>query len=88
MTQLATAAPIPVDWRNLIRGGEKLLNPSGAGNPPTAEDIRLAVSATYYALFHVLAASNAGALIGPPDNPVAAQAWIRVYRSLDHSTAE
>ena len=53
-----------------------------------AEDIRRAVSNTYYALFHALAASNADALIGPVNNRVTAAAWTRVYRGLDHRTAE
>ena len=88
MTQPTIGSPAPIDWRNLIRGGEKLLSLGGAGNPPTAEDIRRAVSNTYYTLFYALAASNADALIGPVNDPVAATAWARVYRGLDHRTAE
>ena len=88
MTQPTIGSPTPIDWRNLIRGGEKLLNLGGKGNPPTAEDIRRAVSSTYYALFHALAASNADALIGSVNNPVTARAWTRVYRGLNHRTAE
>ena len=88
MTQPTIGDPAPIDWRNLIRGAEKLLNPSATGDPPTAEDIRRAISNTYYALFHALAASNADALIGPATNPMAATAWTRVYRGLEHRTAE
>lgn len=80
-----TRPPAPVDWRNLIRAGEDLLNPPGGR--PTEEHIRRAVSNSYYALFHALAASNANVLVGTPQGAVDEKAWTRVYRGLDHGRA-
>ena len=51
------------------------------------EGSRRAISSAYYALFHALAASNADALIGAPQDRITAAAWSRVYRGLDHGTA-
>jgi len=80
-----TRPPAPVDWRNLIWAGEDLLNPPGGW--PTEEHIRRAVSNSYYALFHALAASNANVLVGTPQDAVDEEAWTRVYRGLDHGKA-
>ncbi len=49
--------------------------------------IRRAISSAYYAPFHALAASNANALIGAPQDRITTAAWSRVYRGLDHGTA-
>ena len=80
-----TRPPAPVDWNNLIRAGEDLLNPPGG--QPTDEHIRRAVSNAYYAMFHALAASNADILVGTPPDALSAEAWTRVYRGLDHGRA-
>ena len=50
---------------------------------PLQARLRRAVSTTYYALFHCLAASAADLLIGVERNP----AWHRAYRALEHGRA-
>jgi uncharacterized protein (UPF0332 family) len=87
MTAPATLPPTAISWQNLINAGRDLLNPQRTGQPPTDEHIRRAISSAYYALFHALAASNADALIGAPQDRITAAAWSRVYRGLDHGTA-
>ena len=87
MTAPATAPLAPIDWRNLVRAGEDLLNLRGGGSRPTNEHIRRAVSNAYYALFHALAASNADVLVGELHDALTAEAWYRAYRGLDHSRA-
>jgi hypothetical protein len=49
-------------------------------------DVKRATSATYYAAFHFLAAVCADTLIGRKHRN--SDAWLRVYRSLDHSKAK
>ncbi len=87
MTTAASSPPAPVDWRNLIQAGHDLLNAQPAGNSPTNEHIRRAVSNAYYAMFHALAESNASVLVGSPSDAATAAAWSRAYRGLDHTTA-
>ena len=87
MTAPANLPPTAISWQNLINAGRDLLNPQRTGQPPTDEHIRRAISSAYYALFHALAASNADALIGAPQDRITAAAWSRVYRGLDHGTA-
>lgn len=87
MTTPAATQPTPIDWRNLIRAGEDLLNLRGDRHQPTDEHIRRAVSNAYYSLFHALAASNADVLVGTPNNAITGEAWTRVYRGLDHNRA-
>ena len=87
MTTPAYPSPNAINWYNLINAGRDLLNPQRNGNPPTDEHIRRAISSAYYALFHALATSNADVLIGPPQDQKTAEAWTRVYRSLNHGPA-
>ena len=87
MTTAISPTPASLDWRNLIQSGRDLLNPLPAGNFPTDEHIRRAVSNAYYAMFHALAQSNASALVGSPSDGATAAAWSRAYRGLDHTTA-
>ncbi len=51
---------------------------------PQQIQLRKAVSAAYYAMFHALAKSNADTLIGvsPPFRGL--PAWTQTYRALDH----
>ena len=65
MTTPANPLPTTISWQNLINAGKDLLNPQRTGQPPMGEHIRRAISSAYYALFHALAASNAGALSCP-----------------------
>lgn len=49
--------------------------------------LRRAVSTTYYALFHSLAASCADSLAGGSQADRASAAWHQVYRALEHTHA-
>ena len=56
------------------------------GRPRQAE-LRRAVSAAYYAMFHALALSCANTLIGATRANRDQTAWRQTYRSLDHGHA-
>ena len=86
MTTPEAAQLEAIDWRELLRAARSLLQPDN-GASPSDECIRRAISNAYYAMFHALAASNADVIVGPPHDDLTAEAWIRVYRGLDHSTA-
>ena len=72
--------------RDLIRIARQLASGAvsgGRGRPRQAE-LRQAVSATYYALFHALALCGANLLAGSNrDRP----AWQQAYRALEHGHA-
>ena len=53
------------------------------GRPRQAE-LRRAISAAYYALFHTLATNCADLLVGNRQSTQTRQAWRQAYRSLDH----
>lgn len=57
----------------------------GAGRPRQAY-LRRSLSTTYYALFHALAKMCADELIGV--TRVNTDAWVRVYRALEHGPAK
>ena len=63
--------------RHLAAGGVE-----GRRGRPRQVHLKRAVSATYYAMFHALAASCANALAGPGQ-----PAWRQTYRSLEHGYA-
>ena len=67
----------------LARGG---VIGSGRGRPPQAE-LRRAVSATYYAMFHALALCCANTLVGATRANRSQPAWDQVYRTLEHGFA-
>ena len=83
-----TAQTKPIDWRNLIQAGQDLISLRNRQGTPTSEHIRRAISCAYYAEFHALAATNADILIGTPRDTISSAAWTRVYRGLDHGTAQ
>ena len=87
MTTPGSPPPTAIDWRSLLQAGRDLLNPQQMGHAATNEHVRRAISNGYYALFHALAASNANALIGSPNDAETTAAWSRAYRGLDHTTA-
>ncbi len=60
---------------------------SGRGRPPQTE-LRRAVSAAYYAMFHALAACCADMLVGATRASRSQQAWRQTYRSLEHGYAK
>ena len=53
------------------------------GRPRQAE-LRRAISAAYYALFHTLASNCADLLVGSRSSTRTKQAWRQLYRALDH----
>ena len=65
--------------RHLASGGVG----SGLGRPRQAE-LRRAVSAAYYAMFHVLARSCADLLVGVNRANRDQVAWEQTYRALEH----
>ena len=76
---------------DLIRIAEHLASGGvggGIGRPVQAE-LRRAVSATYYALFHALARCCANMLVGVATPASRSQqAWTQVYRALEHGHAK
>lgn len=50
---------------------------------PRQADLRRAVSACYYAVFHALCRSNADVLVGAGNNKPK-RAWTQAYRAADH----
>ena len=68
--------------RHLATGGVG----SGLGRPRQVE-LRRAISAAYYALFHALALSTANALAGATPARRDQEAWRQTYRALEHGYA-
>lgn len=58
------------------------------GRKPKQADLRRAVSAAYYAVFHELARTCADALVGKTKSRRPNKAWVEVYRGLDHGAAK
>ena len=54
---------------------------------PRQADLKRAISTAYYALFHTLAHESADRFIGTGNN-ASKQAWVQVYRALDHRFAK
>ena len=54
---------------------------------PRETNLRRAVSTTYYALFHCLAACCADMVVGGPGSNRSRPAWRQVYRALQHGAA-
>jgi uncharacterized protein (UPF0332 family) len=54
---------------------------------PRQAEVRRAVSTAYYALFHALAKNAADVLVGVGRSR-ANEAWVHVYRALDHGFAK
>ena len=54
---------------------------------PNQTDLRRAVSAAYYALFHTLAATCSDQLAGPGRSSSVQAAWRQTYRALEHGHA-
>ena len=79
--------PPPISWTELIAAGRANLVPQPPAAQPVPAAVRRAISAAYYAVFHALTASNADALIGPANDQLTADAWVRIYRGLDHNQA-
>ena len=82
------AIPAPISWAELLAAGRATLIPQPPDTQPPPAAIRRAISTAYYAAFHALAATNAHALIGFPQDQLTADAWTRAYRRLDHNQAK
>ena len=87
MTTPAAQPPEPIDWRDLIATGRVTLIPHQPGTQPGTAALRRAVSTAYYAMFPALAASNADALMGTPNDELTTDAWVQIYRGLNHNQA-
>ncbi len=72
--------------RDLLRIARQLASGEAVGNlgRPRQAELRRAVSAAYYALFHALAHCCANRLAGSDRARVA---WIQTYRALEHGHA-
>jgi uncharacterized protein (UPF0332 family) len=55
---------------------------------PRDVDLRRAVSAAYYAVFHAIARAGADLLVGTVSAQRSEKAWRQVYRSLQHGEAK
>ena len=69
-----------------ITTARDLVDAGTAGRPREA-NLRRAVSTTYYALFHCIAASCADMLVGGAGASRSQPAWRQAYRALQHGTA-
>ena len=87
-TQPTVQPPSPINWRDLIAAGRAALISQPPDVQLTPGAIRRAISTAYYAVFHALTASNADTLIGSVHNQLTADAWIRIYRGLNHNHAK
>ena len=87
MTTSGVQPPEPINWTELIAVGRAALVPQPPATQPAPAAIRRAISTAYYAIFHALAANNADVLIGPAHNQLTTDAWIRIYRGLNHNHA-
>ena len=75
---------------DLIRIAEHLASGGVRGRigRPVQAELRRAVSATYYALFHALSLSCANMLVGSTPSRRNQPAWTQVYRALEHGHAK
>ena len=79
-----------MNWEQLIAIARLLASAPDYGERrgrPQQMQLRKAVSAAYYALFHALAGSNADTLIGAAPQFRNLSAWTQTYRALDHGFA-
>lgn len=68
---------------HLFEQAEKLVAPPSAG-PPRQVDLRRAISAVYYGIFHFCLAAAADEFVGVTQR--ATSRYTLVYRSIDHKT--
>lgn len=60
----------------------------GSPRKPKQADLKRAVSAAYYAIFHAFAKNGADCMAGTVKNDRPNKAWAHVYRALDHGFAK
>ena len=75
--------------RDLIRIARQLASGAVGGNRgrPRQAELRRAISAAYYALFHALAFCCADRLAGSTRSNRSESAWRQAYRALEHGHA-
>lgn len=75
--------------QELLRIARQLANGVSASQPgsPSDDELRRAISTTYFALFHSLAGSCADTLIGTNPNTRQQVLWEQTYRTLEHGRA-
>ena len=79
-----------MNWEQLIALARMLASAPAHGERrgrPQQVQLRKAISAAYYAMFHALATSNADTLIGASPRFRSLPAWTQTYRALDHGLA-
>lgn len=79
-----------MNWEQLIALARMLASAPEYGQRrgrPQQIQLRKAISAAYYAMFHALAQSNADTLIGVSPRFRNLPAWTLTYRALDHGYA-
>ena len=76
----------PHDLLRIAEGLARGAISGGRGRPRQAE-LRRAISAAYYALFHTLALCGANTLVGAARVNRSQSEWIQVYRALEHGYA-
>ncbi|MCE2500900.1 MAG: hypothetical protein J4G13_08570 [Dehalococcoidia bacterium] len=79
-----------MNWQQLIAVARMLASAPEYGERrgrPQQMQLRKAISAAYYAMFHALAGSNADTLIGASSQFRRLPAWTVSYRALDHGFA-
>lgn len=70
------------DWHDLLNLARRFLN---TDNPPNQTELSLGVDSCYFAMYHALCHSNAGALAGRPQAQ-RRDDWSKVYMSMDENT--
>jgi uncharacterized protein (UPF0332 family) len=73
--------PVPIDPQHLLEQADKLVGSASQGRPRGA-DLRRAISASYYALFHFTTAAAADSVV--PVSKRSAPQYTRIYRGIDH----
>ncbi len=79
-----------MNWEQLIAIARMLAAAPDYGERrgrPQQAQLRKAISAAYYAMFHALAGSNADTLIGASPHFHTLPAWTQTYRALEHGFA-
>ena len=74
-----------MDPQELIGQARRLAGNGGAGvSTPSQADLRRAISAAYYAMFHTLCRICADELAGADAASADRESWLLAYRALEH----
>ena len=72
---------MPIDPQHLLEQADKLVGSASQGRP-RGVDLRRAISAAYYAIFHFTIAAAADSVV--PASKRSAPQYTRIYRGIDH----